>query len=96
MTYNFSKIYISILLLWIPFYYLWGWLRFKFVGDASAALGYAIESFVIGLLILIVSSIILSVKNKFLNLWDYIIFISSLIAFTISGAHEFLLSYFPI
>lgn len=94
MKYSFSKIYVAILILWIPFYYLWGWIRFKFVGDPSAALGYAIEAFDIGLVLLINCSIFFVIKNKFQNLWDYIIFFSASAIFFITGGHNFLISYF--
>jgi len=45
MKYNFNKIYVFILILWIPFYYFWDWLRFKFVGDPSDGIRYVLEVF---------------------------------------------------
>lgn len=94
MKFSFSKIYVTILILWIPFYFFWTWVRYALVGDGSVILQYAIESFDIGLLLLIVCSFVMTIKNKFKNPWDYIIFIITTLIFFLSGGYAFFISYF--
>lgn len=93
MKYNFSKIYIYILTLWIPFYFFWEWLRFSFTGDPSDGIRYVLEVFYIGLVLLILSSIFLAIKNKFLNLWDYVVFLIAMIILFLTKGLVFLVSY---
>lgn len=96
MKYDFSKIYVFILILWIPFYYFWDWLRFKIVGDPSDGIRYILEVFVIGLVVLMLTSLFLAIKNKFRNLWDYVILILAVMILFFSNGFSFLMSYFRI
>lgn len=81
MTYTFSKVYIVILILWVPFYYFWGWIRFKFTADSSAGFVYFFESVVIVTIILLITSLISMYQNEYRNLWDYIICIFAIVIF---------------
>jgi len=93
VKYDFNKIYVFILILWIPFYYFWDWLRFRFVGDPSDGIRYVLEAFFIGLAILMLTSLFLAINNKFRNLWDYVILILAIMVFFLSNGFSFLMSY---